>query len=509
VAHAQDYPSQKVEALPFGGDLNSVYPHQPGYLRGWPPIQVVYLGDYLAAIGCKSIIRESHYVDRDYIEDFALFYARSLKSYKNYCERLHFFSEPIDDERWKELVHTTESAARKRAKEWLQERYLGFSVNRPLPGSPVGRTVVTTFPQTTPDGKRRSFGCVRDYRVHLGGYELKVRGLAFQQQDQGVSACATTALWSAMHSTAYLEGITIATPASITEAASRYLLSAGRALPSDGLDVFQLCEATRAVGLAPQLIDGIWMRDKLQLHTYIRSGFAPVLALESLKNGSGHAVCAVGLKVGAIPPQENQSLHFREAFRAIEAIYLHDDRIGPYATADLYGYTLKQERDGLPAPARLATGLRIRWPGQETEEDHSVLLSFVIPVPPKVRLTANTLQAVGLEIAEFTGTEVFPKDDIVVSYRYAKAINYQQRAIDFGLSGPGLYTMTSECVWSRYIGIVEFAGIEGALFDVILDATETSANPAILAFVRRGDPNATEFTRLRELAKEVKARFLT
>ena len=82
---------------------------------------------------------------------------------------------------------------------FLQNSYLGFSVIRPLPGSPVGRTVLPTFGPTTQLGLRREFASIREYAVHLGGFELKVSGLPFQQQDQGVSACATTALWSSIH----------------------------------------------------------------------------------------------------------------------------------------------------------------------------------------------------------------------------------------------------------------------------------------------------------------------
>ena len=77
-------------------------------------------------------------------------------------------------------------------------QYLGFMVIKPLPGSPIGRTVLRTFERDAPRGGRREFTAIRRYTVSLAGLSLSVRGLAFQQQDQGVSACATTALWSAL-----------------------------------------------------------------------------------------------------------------------------------------------------------------------------------------------------------------------------------------------------------------------------------------------------------------------
>ena len=134
--------------------------------------------------------------------------------------------------------------------QFLQRAYLGYCVVRPLPGSPIGRTVLVTFGPTTPTDTR-SFDAVRDYDVHLAGFKLTIRGLAFQQQDQGVSACATTALWSSLNKVAQLEALAIPTPAEITQAASRYLLSEGRALPSEGLNINQICEAIRGSGLQP------------------------------------------------------------------------------------------------------------------------------------------------------------------------------------------------------------------------------------------------------------------
>src|SRR5262249_31934231 len=156
----------------------------------------------------------------------SVFYARSLRNYPNFCARLHFFSRTITKETWDQLFSPLVPAdKRKVIAEDLQKHYLGFAVVKPLPGSPIGRTVIKTYPLESPDGKVRAFDGVRRYNVHLAGYEFNVTGLAFQQQDQGVSACATTALWSSLHKVAHDERITIPTPSHITEAASRYLLA--------------------------------------------------------------------------------------------------------------------------------------------------------------------------------------------------------------------------------------------------------------------------------------------
>ena len=252
---------------------------------------------------------------------------------------------------------------------FLQDAYLGFCVMRPLPGSPVGRTVLPPLGQVTDSGRRREFGVIREYIAHLAGFELRVRGLAFQQQDQGVSACATTALWSAIHGVAPKEGLSIPTPADITEAASRYLLVGGRSLPSEGLTVHQMCEAIRASGLAPLFVPSVSLEsDRAQLLSYLKSGFAPVLAIQSLQGGGGHAVCAVGFKLGDVAPQTNPNLNFRDASTALLGVYIHDDRLGPYASADVYPWTLQS--------GDVKTALRISWPDEDVDVEHAVLSSW-------------------------------------------------------------------------------------------------------------------------------------
>src|SRR6267378_4046158 len=189
-----DYPTQTVRVARFPKDFATLFPAPPGLIEDtWPPTQITYLGVYLKALKCKTIVVESRYLDRDYVNDMALFYSRSLRSYPNFCQRIHFFKEAFTTPRWKEMA--TAATDRANHKKFLEKSYLGFCVIKPLPGSPVGRTVLATFGTDAPGGLKRTFGAVRRYNVHLGGYELAIKGLAFQQQDQGVSACATSALW--------------------------------------------------------------------------------------------------------------------------------------------------------------------------------------------------------------------------------------------------------------------------------------------------------------------------
>ena len=162
---------------------------------------------------------ESHYIDHTFMHDDAVYYVRSLRSYPNFTKRVHFFTKAFDDNRWRKMIERAGQGAHSRIQNELQKCYLGFSVIRPLPDSPIGRTVLPAiFPTDS------SFATTRPHNVHLAGFSLHVEGVPFQSQDQGVSACATTALWSALDCVANKEAITVSSPASITESATRYLL---------------------------------------------------------------------------------------------------------------------------------------------------------------------------------------------------------------------------------------------------------------------------------------------
>jgi len=493
-----NYPSQAIEVVAFPSEFGALFPKPAGLIDNhWPPDQVAYLELYLQKLECKTIICEQHYVDRDYIYDLSVFYARSLRNYPNYCSRLHFFSRTITKESWDQLFSPTVTADKRAVlAQDLQKHYLGFSVVKPLPGSRIGRTVIKTYPSEGLDGKTRAFEAVRKYNVHLAGYEFIVAGLAFQQQDQGVSACATTALWSSLHKVAHDERITIPTPSHITEAASRYLLAEGRSLPSEGLNLQQICEAIRGTGLQPVVVKSVsFEEDRAQLAAYINSGFPPVLAIQSATGQAGHAVCGVGLKCGdlnaAVAPKEHPN-HVNEG-AVVEALYVHDDRLGPYAVAQLQPKTTTKG---------LLTSIVIEWPDKAYKEE-SMLKAIIVPVPDKIRMPVARVLALGAIIAEMVGIyfNTLAKP-VQLSCRYAHGATYREQSFEFGLSGPGLSSLCRELVLPRFLGLIQISSKNGPTFDVLLDTTETRANPSALAFVRRASGlSPTEIAGLIELAK--------
>ena len=458
---------------------------------------MTYMGIYLDSLGCKTMVHERHYIDRHYIDDLSLFYSRSLRDYPNFCQRLHFFSSAFDETEWSDLVRRANDGDRRQVERLFDRHYLGFMVIKPLPGSPIGRTVLRTLDRSVSGGPPREFATTRRYTVSVAGLSLSVDGLAFQQQDQGVSACATTALWSALQRTAPSEGLAAPTPAQITEAASRYMLPGGRALPSEGLRFDQLCEAVRAAGLAPVLLTSISPReDRGHLATYLQSGLPVLLGIARLGEDEGHAVCGVGLGLRAVRPATNPNIRYRDGATAVDRIYVHDDRLGPYASARVKSTTFGRD---------VVTTLELRWPdGQPVEE--SRLLAMLIPVPVKLRLSAVRLRALALEIGQTVATIIPDFDGLRVHTRFCRGAIYSGRAYDFRLSLDGLRKLTHETVLSRYVGLIELVTDGGPVVDVIVDATETRPNPAVLAVLRREGASVVYGRQLRILARVLGAK---
>ncbi len=94
----------------------------------------------------------------------------------------------------------------------LDDAYIGFMTVRPIPSAPIGRTILRPYKDKPTRSYIPSEG---GHPVHILGFELQARELPFQQQEQAVGACATTALWSAMSRVVRADGGRAPTPYSV------------------------------------------------------------------------------------------------------------------------------------------------------------------------------------------------------------------------------------------------------------------------------------------------------
>src|SRR5882724_11401886 len=213
-----------------------------GYSEGKSHLS--YFDEYFSSVGAKTILIENPYTDRDYLEDYAAYYARCHAEYGRRCARMHFFSNAFDRALISKAIADDPAAV-----DILRTSYLGFIVIKPLPSTVIGRTCLVTYGNV---GRDRAFTTTRTYKVHIFGIELSVESLPFQEQDMDVAACATSALWSVFNGTGHLFQHHIPSPAEITKAAASSQRLINRTLPAgDGLTAEQMADAIRSVGLEP------------------------------------------------------------------------------------------------------------------------------------------------------------------------------------------------------------------------------------------------------------------
>lgn len=379
------------------------------------------------------------------------------------------------------------SAYKRASAHFSEEAYLGFCVIKPLMGSPVGRTVLRTYGCEAEGSYLRVFSSIRGYKAHVSGSELKIRGLAFQQQDVGVSACATTALWSSLQQSIQFEEIRPATPAQITMLASQYVLPFGRALPSEGLSVGQMCQAIQALGVSPNMFRVVKEFDAARsyLHSVTLSGFAPVLVMQRFDNkDESHAVTVTGVKIDSsfdVGPSRTPMI---DRARELRAVYIHDDRVGPYIKADI-------------AESNKCLYLEIDYRGTYPAEKW-LLTHILVPLHSKIRVTFTGLRRLATSVLIECAKEVdklvtptsradFPK--LVYETKVQRSTEYIEELIfeENGLSPTTLHEAFSRILYSRYVGIIRINSEAFGTFDLLIDTTSTMRNLNYLGVIFRGE----------------------
>jgi len=159
-----------------------------------------------------------------------------------------------------------------------------------------------------------------------------VTSLAFQEQDQVVAACATSALWSALQATGALFHHPMPSPVEITRAATEHLPTTTRTFPNRGLSMAMMAHGIRNVGLEPYLVNvGDEYVFTSTLYAYLRFGIPMILGfvLADLSGGPvtsldlHHAVAITGYSLGRPKPKPYGPSKFLLRASRIDKIYVH------------------------------------------------------------------------------------------------------------------------------------------------------------------------------------------
>jgi hypothetical protein len=343
---------------------------------------VRYLDEYLRDVGAKTMVIETPYVDRDFLEDFAAYHVRCFVPYSKTCSRIHLFGTDFKRSQFDAMI------LHRRGSKDLKEAYLGFIVVKPLPQTVIGRTCLATYPAQGqgPQGNFiRSYPTTVSERANLFGIDLTVRSLPFQEQDRDVAACASSALWTVLNATAQLFQHQALSPVEITKAAALHTRMDNRDFPAgDGLTSNQIADAIRSVGLEPHAI-GVAKAHILRIAAlaYVRAGI-PCMLLGKLVRNPGqqdeeligrHAVAITGFAIPEGPQgvQLSASVQCRFNALSVDKIYCHDDQVGPFSRMTF-------------EPGGLSTSWSTQW-GQVFLQPETM----IVPLYHKVRISIVSL----------------------------------------------------------------------------------------------------------------------
>lgn len=449
--------------------------------------QAAYLRCYLSDMGCSTVVEEAVYFDRDYLSEFSAFYGTSTRGYSNRCRRVHFFGLQFGRATLRKALQGDE-----RAVQELQGSYMGFAVLRPIAAAPLGRTVLRWYPDQTPSRPRVVSS--RAYTCHLAGLPLTVEGLAWQQQDSGVGACATVALWSMLHSSALDDSCAIPTTASITEAAHRTASMGDRVFPSTSLKLPQMLEAIKELGLAPAVVDGDLKtgsasraiaefsveRFSVFSAAMIRSGY-PVLLIGSI-NGQGHAVCLVGFREAPSHSAAPGDLEMQDA--ATPFVYVHDDNLGPNVRFEIRSGAGGRVELHPSAPTPLYSGPPL--PDPAAGYGPIVPHALVCAVHRDLRLGPLELHRVGRRAARAVQLQLVDRatklnPGLTFSTRFTRVADYLSRDLAAVLGEPSRALATARfglvervSPMSLRIGVVRIGIGSQRLLDVLLDTSDSN-----------------------------------
>lgn len=390
-------------------------------------LQSEYFQGYFDALGAKTIVVEKHYIDRDYLEDFAGYYVKCFNAPKAHCARLHFFTSSFTRGTFTKFLRGTIPSESFCKNQLNDAHYLGFIVVKPLPRTIIGRTCLRTYPE---EGTGRYYPALRNYEANLFGVQLNVRSLAFEEQDNEVAQCATSALWSVLQATSVKFGHPVPSPVEITKHALAVHARTSRTFPtSDGLNVEQLADAVRKMGLEPYCAF-VSRREILQTEAfaYLRAGIPALLTVTlwedmegpgkpiqftDMQSGkqlpgareifgdpnNGHAIALTGFRLSNSPaiPYGNSGILLRAS--RIDRFYVHDDQIGAFARQELSSVGQKlnalQNSNYIPLDYMLTS-----WVGSSKVRGNVFACPqmLLVPLYHKMRIPFSTILAIVSEM---------------------------------------------------------------------------------------------------------------
>ena len=298
-------------------------------------------------------------------------------------------------------------------------------------------------------------------KVSLFGITLEIESIPFQAQDQGVSACATIAIWTALRSLTKVFDINSLSPAEITEASTSFP-SLARIFPQSGLNLEQMITGIRSMNLdveviesvslselVPELVPGLVPEDHLittAIKAYLAMG-VPLIAALRLERDCElvgcHAVVITGYRC-------DSNGHITE-------LYVHDDQIRPYSEV-------------------LPNGDFRKWLNEWTNSygfDVVRLEKLIVPVYHKISQVFLGVYIQQLEMINklqrlFANDDQFHIDDIDVQLFLSSVQDYKANLLQSDIANK---TETLLKPLPLYIWVLRVSHQKQIEFDIVYDGT--------------------------------------
>ncbi|WP_075340706.1 hypothetical protein [Tenacibaculum agarivorans] len=356
------------------------------------------LREFFSNLNTSYFLAEDPYIDKDFLEDYSNYYARSYKDHGRFCHRIHFFSEGedfiLDTKKFQQLVTT----GSKEEIEKLNKHYLGFITLRPSTLTKrIGKTCLKNYGN---DRKRnRQYTAVREYKVNLYGIPLDVKSMAFQEQDEAVAVCASIALWSAFQITGKHNQHEIPSPSVVTKLAlseSSYV----KEYPSIGLTSEQIAVAVNKVGITPTIREIRNTRElKQYIYAYLKAKIPIVcgISLFDVRTDSktGHKVIASSKSFHAItingfsfegghPEMAVGRKGLKLKSSRMTKFFAHDDQLCPFARI-VFDSSASVKIGNIPQDLMYTTW---RTDNEKVEKyKYAKIETIIVPLNHKVRVS--------------------------------------------------------------------------------------------------------------------------
>ncbi len=432
----------------------------------------IYFSDYFGVDGlfAKNIIIESDYISKDYLHDYATYYAFCFENYPKFCKRVHFFSNEFTLEYFQNVLIGVDND---NPDFW--SGYLGFIVVKPIPTKNIGYTVLKMYDST--DNNPRYFWGVRNYTIHLFGNVLTIQSLAFQEQDTVLAACATTAIWTMLNKASVDFHTILKSPSQITKDADNLSFDGSRLFPNKGLNLLQICQAIYNSGLESEIkqpdiiiqdvfrkteikvVSNIYVKKILNAYSPIGIPIILVISVPLGQNYGLHAITVSGYNQNAqqdIVPQDDISWMASNIIK----FYAHDDQWGPFAR-------VKFIDEGV---------IETPWTIFNRDELPSYVINMVVPVYPKVRISYEDIEVIVIGLD--TILTLFFKDQILSDLVWDIKIDYSEnlktRLKDAYLE-PNEKLLLIQTSMPKYLWIASCYVSNFKIFDFTFDATDVNS----------------------------------